>query len=206
MPFIVADPAPPPLAPVLPSPLTDMTWSNLPEYVREADDGTLLSYLGSAASQSDKVMTFLSDPVLSTDPARCTFDRIEWLAALAGVDISSVPTAERRSWLMDPDNRLRGNVETIRRRVGVTLTGARQVWVASPHLGDPDRIYVLTLAAETPDADATLAAIRAEIPAWMQLTAEVAAGGITYNALAALYPTYDDMTSTGKTYHELTEG
>ena len=187
------------------SSLGERAWSYLPRYVRSVDDGTARLVLDSVGATVADSVDVLTRPSVQVDPAAAPFERLPWLAAMAGVDVSGVPDGSLRSWLADPDNYYRGNVETIRRRVGLTLTGARQVMIVCPHLGDPWRIFVRTLAAETPDPTATLAAIRAEVPAWLAITAEVDAAGLTYNALAALYPTYDAMTSTGKTYDELQE-
>ena len=187
------------------SSLGERAWSYLPRYVRSVDDGTARLVLDSVGATVADSVDVLTRPSVQVDPAATPFKRLPWLAAMAGVDISGVPDGSLRGWLADPDNYFRGNVETIRRRVGLTLTGARQVMIVCPHLGDPMRIFVRTLAAETPDPDATLAAIRAEVPAWLAITAEVDAAGVTYNALAALYPTYGAMTATGKTYDELQE-
>jgi hypothetical protein len=58
------------------------------------------------------------------------------------------------------------------------------------------------LIASTPSATATEAAIRAEVPAWLELTIEVA-DGIDYTALDAMFGTYSDQTATGGTYNDL---
>jgi hypothetical protein len=203
MPVWTPEPPPPPPVALTDTTLVDLAYDYLPEYVRESDDGTLYDLLAAPCGQADATMAFIADPVATVDPGRTPWERVPWLAAISGVDIESVPLAERRAWLLDPANYYRGSLDAIRRRVGVTLTGARQVTVVCPYLGDPLAIYVRTLASETPDPDATVAAIRAEVPAWLVLTTEVGAVGMTYNALGAEYPTYDDMTATAKTYSEL---
>ena len=177
----------------------------LPRYVRQSDDGTVALVLDSVGATVQLPVDVITDPAMMTDPQAAPFDQLPRLAALAGIDVTSVPDSSLRSWLADPDNYYRGNLTTIRRRVGLTLTGARQVLLRCPYLGDPMQIFVGTLAAETPDPAATLAAIRAEVPAWLAITAEVDMEGVTYDALGALYETYDDMTVTGKTYNELQE-
>ena len=204
MPLIVPPPAPTPAVEVASS-LGARAWDYLPAYVRGLDDGTVRLVLDSVGATVQPSVDVLTQPSAQVDPATTPFERLPWLAALAGVDITSVPQESLRSWLADPDNYYRGNVTTIKRRVGLTLTGGKSVLIACPYLGDPMQIYVGTLAAETPDADATLAAIEAEVPAWLQLTAEVDLVGKTYSALAATYATYAVLTATGKTYQELSQ-
>lgn len=180
-------------------------FDRLPRYVRGSDDGTVRLLLDALGATVQPSVDLLTAPAVQADPQLVAFDRLPWLAALAGIDIAGVPNSALRSWLADPDNTFRGNRETIKRRVGLTLTGAKQVVLACPYLGDPMRIYVGTLAAETPDSAATLAAIRAEVPAWLRITAETNLAGLTYSALAAEYPLYSDMTATGKTYEQLSQ-
>ena len=203
MPFIVA---PPPVAPtvtVASGTLAERALDYLPEYVPASDDGTVAALMASWSAPVEGLAAMLTDPGLSSDPTRVPFDRLPWLAAMAGVDVSTVPNDQRRGVLRDPDWRYRGSRTAIAKRVGVTLTGARQVLITCPYLGDPLQIYVGTFASETPDADATLAAIRAEVPAWLVLTAEVDITGGTYNTLAATYADYNALAATGKTYSEL---
>lgn len=187
------------------STLSDIAFAALPEFVRHSDDGTIAALLHAIGATVQTSVDFLVKPGVQVDPALTPHDRLGWLSALAGVDTSAVPVASLRSWLADSDNYYRGNIETIVRRVGLTLTGGKSVTIACPYQGDPWRIYVGTLAAETPDPAATTAAIRAEVPAWLRLTADVALVGKTYDALAATYPTYDAMTATGKTYEQLSQ-
>lgn len=204
MAVIVPDPPRPAPVPVASS-LGERAWSYLPYYVRSTDDGTARLVLDSVGATVALPVDILTRPSVQVDPAAAPFDRLPWLAAMAGIDVEGVPNEALRSWLADPDNTYRGNVETIRRRVGLTLTGSKQVTIACPYLGDPMHVYVRTLDSETPDATATAAAIRAEVPAWLRITVEVGLIGATYNSLAADYADYDEMTDDGKTYIELQE-
>lgn len=202
MPVLVPEPVTPAGVPSV-SGIGERAWGFLPGYVRSADDGTVRALLQAWGAPVESLVALLTDPGLWTDPQRAPFERLPWLAAFTGVDLTGVPESRWREWIADPRNQFRGNRDTIVRRVGLTLTGARQVEVACPYLGSPWRIYVATLADETPDEAATLAAIDAEVPAWLQVTYERRTGGLTYDGLAARYATYGDMTSTGKTYTTL---
>lgn len=203
--FIVPDPIPPRPAVPLASDLGALAFAALPEVVRDSDDGTVALVLDAVGAVVQKSVDVLTAPQSWLDPATCPREELPRLAAMAGIDIDGIPESALRGWLADPANYYRGNPDTIRRRVGLTLTGGKSVLLACPYLGDPWRIYVGTLAAETPDSTATLAAIRAEVPAWLRTTAETDLTGKTYAALAATYPTYAAMTATGKTYQELSQ-
>lgn len=203
MPAIVpAKPAPTPV-PVV-SQVGALAWDALPDYVKRSDDGTVRTLLAAIGAPVEVLATMLQDWRAWTDPDHVPFDRAGWLAAFTGLDLTDVPNDMRREALGDLTLRAHGTEEALRARVRLTLTGARQVTITCPYQGDANHVYVRTLADETPRPWVTLAATRAEVPAWKRLTAEVgAAGGKTYNALGADYPTYDAMTSTGKTYAEL---
>lgn len=173
----------------------------LPRHYIASDDGTLAALMTAWSAPVEGLAALLSDPGLMSDPTRVPYELLPWLAALAGVDVSTVPESLWRDVLRDPDWRYRGGRAAIVKRVGVTLTGARQVLITCPYLGDPLQIYVGTRADETPDPAATLAAIRAEVPTWLVLTAETNITSGTYNTLAASYSTYDDLPDV--TYSEL---
>lgn len=201
MPILVTEPTPAPVN--LPElPYTEATYAQLPEYVREADDGTVHDLLYAGCAQSDVAYTMLVDPSTYTDPATVPSARIDWLAALAGIDLTAVPQGERRAFIASDTSRYRGSPAAIRQRVGLTLTGAKQVEI---EFTSQFAVTVTTYATQTPDEAATEAAIRAEVPAWLVLTAVTDAAGQSYTALAVDYPTYGDMTTTGKTYGTLSQ-
>jgi len=131
---------------------------------------------------------------------------VAWLAAMAGIDISTVASdARKRAVIGDASWRYRGTVQAIRTRVAETLTGAKSVDIVTNYGGDPDAISVTTFASQTPDEAATEAAIRAEIPAWMEATIVTNAAGQSYANLAADYADYGTMTATSKTYGTLSQ-
>lgn len=205
MPALAPEPVAPVPVPVV-SQLGALAWDALPAYMKRADDGTVRTLLAAIGAPVEALATLLQDWRAWTDPEVAAFDRMGWLAAFTGLDLTDVPDDQRRQAVNDLTLRAHGTEAALRGRVRLTLTGARQVMITCPYQGDPDHVYVRTLADETPNPAATLLAIRAEVPAWKRLTAEVAAaGGLTYNALGAKYTTYDAMTTTGKTNAQLAQ-
>lgn len=203
MPFIV--PTPSSTGTSTPTVLADLIWDYLPGYMKSSDDGTLRALVDAIALPVADRVRLLSDPAHSSDEYTAPFDRLPWLAAMAGVDLSTIPDDRKRAVIADPDYRYRGSETAIRKRVGETLTGAKSVEITCPLTGDPDAISVTTFASQTPDAAATEAAIRAEIPAWMAATIVTNAAGQSYANLAADYATYATMTATGKSYGTLSQ-
>lgn len=205
MPALAPEPVAPVPVPVV-SQLGALAFDALPGYMRRSDDGTLAGLMAAIGVPVEALASLLQNWRAWTDPEVVAFDRMGWLAAFTGLDLTGVAAADRRSAVSNPVLRAHGTEAAIRARVALTLTGARQVMITCPYQGDPDHVYVRTLADETPNPAATLLAIRAEVPAWKRLTAEVAAaGGLTYNALGAKYATYDAMTATGKTNAQLAQ-
>ena len=203
MPILVPEVAVPVPAEGLPSaPLIDAVWDYLPAYIPAADDGTLWAYLAAGCAPVEPTVALLASGGDMVDPAKASAARLPWVAAMAGVDLTSVPDSEARAFIADPDTRYRGNVTAIRRRVGLTLTGSRTVQIECPYEGDELAILVRTFTVETPDATATEAAIRAEVPAWLVVTIDVA-DGIDYDDLNTAFDDYDDMTTTGGSYNDL---
>ncbi len=190
----------PPAVAALDGYLADLAYSYLPGYVRAADDGTVYALLGAVCLPVKPQVDVLRET--TADPMTVPAARLPWVAAAGGVDLTSVPDADKRAFIASDTSRYRGNRAAIVQRVGLTLTGARRVFVECPYLGDPARIRVRTYAAETPDPTATAAAIRAEVPAWLRLTIDTAAG-MTWDQRKAKYGTFNDEKATGKTYDEL---
>lgn len=202
MPIPVPEPSPP-TRPAVVSSLTDMAWGYLPAYVRAADtDQTLYRFLASVCMQADPVLALLDASDAWGDPWGVPSNRLGWLAALAGLDMTGVDREQWRAWIDSPTSRYRGSRAAIVARVGHTLTGAKRVIVECPYDGSPWKIRVRTFSAETPDATATEDAIRAEVPSWLALTVDVASG-MTWDERKTKYGTWDDEKATLKTYDEL---
>lgn len=204
MPIPVPTPTPTPAAAVV-SPLGGTAWDYLPQYVTDADDGTLRAVLDALGAPVASAVSTLQDAAYTADEYTTPFTRIGWLAAMAGVDLTGVADSRKRAIVADASWRFRGCVDAIRARVGETLTGAKDVEIVTNYLGDPDRISVTTFASQTPDPTATEAAIRAEIPAWMRATIVTNAAGQSYSNMAADYATYGVMAATNKTYGTLSQ-
>ena len=204
MPIIVAPVVPTPV--IVPTTLGDFAWGYLPQYIPDADDGTVRALLDSLGAPVAGLTAALTDSATTADPYSTPFERVPWLAAMAGIDISTVASEDRkRAVIGDAAWRYRGTVAAIRTRVAETLTGAKNVEIVTNYGGDPDAISVTTFASQTPDPTATEAAIRAEIPAWMEATIVTDATGQSYANLAADYATYGTMTATSKTYGTLSQ-
>lgn len=184
--------------------LTDQAMGHLPRCVADPDDGTLRTWLGGLLDQVQPTADLLAAPAVLGDPTTAPMGMLPWMAAVGGIDITGIRDAHLRAWMRDRPAAARGSLAAIRARVTPTLQVSRWVGIECPYLGSPHRIRVTTYAAETPDPAATAAAAAAEVPAWMVLTVRVIAG-LTYDQLAAKYPTYDAMQATGKTYDELAQ-
>lgn len=206
MPIIVSTPAPSTSEAVAAvTSLGDAVWENLPAYIREADDGTAAALVGAFSDPVEAAVAVMADASATADEELTPFTRIGWLAAIAGIDVSTVPDDRKRAIVGDASWRYRGSLDAIRKRVGETLTGSRTVEIITPYLGNVNRIAVSTYAAQTPDPTATEAAIRAEIPAWMRVTIATDLAGQSYTALAADYATYGVMAATSKSYGTLSQ-
>ena len=185
--------------------LAEIVWAQQPDYVRSADDGTGFALLQAVCAQADQIVALLDDPATWMDPTATPASQLPWVAALAGIDLTSVPDAAKRAFVASETSRYRGSESAIRQRVGLTLTGSKSVVIVCPYGGDPDAIAVTTFAVETPDEAATEAAIRAEIPAWMAADIVTDAAGQSYAGMASDYTTYGAMSATGKTYGTLAQ-
>ena len=203
MPIIVGIPVVTPAN--LTSDLAALAWDYLPQYIKAADDGTLLALLTAVGVPVSGEVSTATDASYTSDEYTTPLDRLAWLAAMAGIDLSTVPNDRKRAIVGDASWRYRGSLDAIRKRVGETLTGAKNVEIVTNYLGDPDAISVTTFASQTPDEPATEAAIRAELPAWMAATIVTDAAGQSYTNLAADYATYGAMTTTGKSYGTLSQ-
>lgn len=203
MPIIVPVPTVTPAT--VDAPLADTVWGYLPQYVKDADDGTLWALVESLGAPVAAATSVLQDASVTADEYATPFTRVGWLAAMAGIDLSTVPDSRKRALVADASWRFRGSLDALKKRVGETLTGAKSVEVTCPYLGDENRIAVTTYASQTPDPTATTAAIVAEIPAWMRATIVTNAAGQSYSNMAADYATYSTMTATAKSYGTLSQ-
>lgn len=194
---------------------TDLAWSRLPDYMRAADeahDFAALQLLAAAGDQLTGATRVLDASDAATSPAGVvelgspTYaprDWLELLAALTGLSTLGYDKSQIREVVASATNALRrGSVDSMIRSAKLTLTGAKSVVVETRYEGNVWQQRVITFDAETPDPEATEAAVRREKPAGVALTYETL-DGLTYTQLLAKYGTYAAMQATGKTYAEL---
>ena len=188
----------------------------LPDYVRDDDPGTLATFLGKATASAMGPALRLADvgdpdtsvsgtaELANPDAAPRTW--LRWLAWLVGIDLDTIPDAEKRAAIAQASSlRRRGSAVSIVRAVQRTLTGSRSCrvfWNVSTN--DPYELIVVTLTAQTPDSTASLAAALTEKPAGMDLILQDVTGslyselvteytGDDYADLAGDYTDYDDL-------------
>lgn len=128
--------------------LEGYVWRLLPDYIREADDGTLATFLGKATASAMAPglrMADLADPATSVSGTAelANADAIPrpwlpWLGWLVGIDVASLPAAVARDVVRDAAAfQRRGSVAAIAEAVRRTLTGSRDVIVITkPPDGD----------------------------------------------------------------------
>jgi hypothetical protein len=114
------------------------------------------------------------------DLARCPDAWLPWLAQFVGVTVipGSTP-AEMRARIASTDGFKRGTPAAIAGAAKATLTGNQYVAFRERDISAPDPPYsleVITLAGETPDPNATLAAILAQKPAGIVLSYRTVTG------------------------------
>lgn len=196
--------------------LRDYVFRLLPDYVRNDDDGTLLSFLGSAtlsAMGPSLRLVDVGDPDTSVtgtaelaNPAAAPRSWLRWLGWLVGINIDTIPDDEKRAAIANASSlQRRGSKRSIIRATQRTLTGSKSCRVYWNLSGvDPYLITVVTLTAQTPDNTDTLAAAFIEKPAGVDLELQVVTGAV-YSELAANFTDYDELTSTFVDYDELAD-
>lgn len=197
-----------------PTPRAVATYEALPAHYRRTDDGTLkalvvamLELTGCLEALVDALNYVPPDeggpPVgtvpggrsILTDPDRPLWP--VWLAQavgvnLAGAGITNPFDGSAAEAIRAGVNGWRaGSTEALTAAAARTLTGARTVVIRQNPYGDPFVITVSTAAEETPDPDATEAAVRAVLPAGHDLELNNAVGN--WNGIETLAPTWDDI-------------
>jgi hypothetical protein len=115
-----------------------------------------------------------------------------WLGNTTGTEIPGGLTAtQTRDLIRDHGSWRRGTPAALLAAVQATLIGTRQVEITERN-GSPWQLRVLVYAAETPDPDATLAAILSQKPVGIVLDFVVAAGATFQHFIDVHGPTFDD--------------
>lgn len=202
------------MAPRTDTQIEDYAYRLLPDYVRNDDDGTLSTFMGTAtrvAMGPALRIADVGDPDTSVtgtaelaNPDAAPRTWLSWLGWLVGINLSGIPDADKRSSISDSSTlQRRGSVRAIIRATQRTLTGSqscRVYWNLSG--SDPYLITVLTLTSQTADSAATLAAALTEKPSGVDLEVQTTTGG-TYAELAAAYADYDALTADFTDYDDL---
>lgn len=183
----------------------------LPDYVRDADDGTLRSWLTAVGDANAPVEAFInaSDPDTSVsgtsepvNPAACPAGWLGWLGWLTGVDVGGLSVSQARWLLSQSGAQAHGSAGSMRLAVQATLTGTRFCQVTTHVGGDPWAMGVQVLSSEVADSALTLAVALREKPAGVVLTLSSSAP-VTYDDVDAGYADYAALAATGKTYDEV---
>lgn len=136
------------------------------------------------------------------DPDECPEEWLPWTAQLVGVRvIEGESTAEFRSRIKDRPRWRRGTVAALTSEIQTTLTGAKTVYI-NERSGGAYRLSVATIDTETPDPDATLAAILRQKPAGIVLEYSTVPGasGMTWHELITRYETWQDAIDAFPTW------
>lgn len=105
------------------------------------------------------------------DPTDAPDEVLDWLAQFVGTVLTpSMDTAAKRAAILLPRGFRRGTPEALEQAVAATLTGPQTVLVDERWTGDAYKLRVRTLASETPDEPATLAAVISQKPIGIVLT------------------------------------
>ena len=186
----------------------------LPDYIRDADAGTLATFLGkaTAAGMGPALrLVDVGDPDTSVtgtaelaNPDAAPRTWLRWLGWLVGIDLDTIPDAEKRAAISQSSSlQRRGSKRAIIRATQRELTGSKSCRVYWNLSGtDPYVITVVTLTAQTPDTVAALAAAVTEKPAGIDLILQDVTGA-TYAELAAEYADYDAVAAAFDDYDDL---
>ena len=183
----------------------------LPEYVRDADDGTLADYLAAIGGAANAVEKFIDDADPDTsasgtsepvNPATAPAGWLPWLGWLIGVPVTGMDTSDARWYLSRAGAQAHGSADGIRAAVQATLSGTRFCQVTTAVGGDPWAIEVQVDSSEVTDSAATLRAAMREKPAGANLTV-TSSVPVTYDDLDTAYTTYANMAASAATYTEL---
>jgi hypothetical protein len=144
------------------------------------------------------------------DPDLCPANALPYLAQYVGIVITpEMSEAQIRNEIKQPTGWRRGQTESIRiaaRRTLVPVEDEELFVIIRPRTPEVGRHYVRTLVAQTPTPVRTEAVIRAALPAWEVLDYAAISGEsftdltaskyTTFGAVAAAFPTFQDLTET----------
>lgn len=130
---------------------------------------------------------------------------LAWVAQFVG-DSQAVQTASTveamQAIIMTPQNFTRGRPATIRSAAKNTLTGTQEVIYNPAVGGNPFVLGITTFTSETPDSQATDAAVFGVLPAWILVSFATVSGG-DYATLTASHSTYTLMQAEHTSYADV---
>lgn len=184
-----------------PAGLTDRLYGRLPEAFRDADvDLELRRYLLTVLGDADE-LDALVDALLEgdlADPLQARPEWLEWLAQFVGVQLPTDATLEaRRQRIADAAGFLSGTPRDIEAAARTVLIGTRSANVTPVLNGDEFLIGLRTLASETPDPAAVLAAIDAAGVRPAGFDVELTYYSASWDTLEAAYPTSNHWDAAG---------
>lgn len=162
----------------------------------EDTDWTLLLFVDSVGRLLHDVELLARDTedvpgwssILDPDAAPVVY--LPWLAQFVGVSWAATPTeANQRLRIANREGQARGTLAALIAAVQSTLDEPKQVTVDERYLDDAYRLRVVTYTSQTPDSDATLAAILRQKPAGIVLEYDV----VDADSIDALVGTIDEQ-------------
>lgn len=140
------------------------------------------------------------------DPDTCPAYALPYLAQFVGVALEpSLSEEEQRTKIVVPEGWARGTKAALVAAVQRTLTGTKRVLLRERYPDNAYQLQVRTLAAETSDEAATLAAILTQKPIGIVLAYEAITGqqwddllasSADWDAVESTYADWDDVGST----------
>jgi hypothetical protein len=149
-------------------------------FADEENDWALLILLGGIGHMVQTLYDLVMDtddyPGWSSllDVERCPFEFLGYLGQFVGVAIPvGTPEEEARQLVREHAGTSRGTPDSMTAAIEKTLTGTQTVNIVERSGDSAYQLLVRTLTAETPDSDATLAAIISQKPGGIILSYEV---------------------------------
>jgi hypothetical protein len=184
----------------------------------QADDGSLASFVDAQCGPLRKPDQYSRDGKngepgwsILLDLERVPIEAVAWLAQFVGATVApqsasetdEVYLARAKNTIRNVPGWNRGTPAALAAAGRVTLTGNQFIILRERH-PDPDSLTVITRASETPDRDATLAALLTQKVAGIKLIHSVLAGQ-DYETLFEGFATYGDVFTTYADYEDLVE-
>jgi len=174
----------------------------------------LFIYCGALARMCDQIETYARDTddgkpgwSILLDVDRCPTEALGWLAQFVGVKLNPVLSdADQRARIRSTDGFKRGTIGAMVGAAQQFLTGSKTVYVkerdssVSSVLGGAYGLTILTLASETPDSAAVLAALQSQKPAGVILAYNTVTG-MTWQLVNTTYASWNAVKTAFVTWN-----